>query len=48
MKRPFNFFIGGVLWIQFLVGALHKDNIVVLILLLILALANIWIGLRAN
>lgn len=45
MRKPFNFFIGNILWILCLINVLRGNNVGVSILLLIAALSNIWIGM---
>lgn len=45
MKKPFNFFIGCVLWIFCLVNVLQHNHISVSILLLVVALLNVWVGM---
>ena len=45
MKRPFNFFIGNILWILCLTSVLKNNNAGVSVLLLVAALLNIWVGM---
>ena len=45
MKRPFNFFIGNILWILCLTSVLQNNHMSISILLLIAALLNIWVGM---
>lgn len=45
MERPFNFFLGNILWMISLTEIMQNEHITIAYLLLIVALFNVWIGI---